>query len=147
MWHVLEHLPDPQCALAKIHSLLRPDGLLFVAVPNEENQLFRNRIGLRRSLHPLGCLLPEKPSGVAPSQSTTPPYWWGMELHLTHFQPHTLREGLRRAGFETIKFGVDDLYSRRSCSNLAKLYLQKALSGLLSWHFSMNVSVFRKADA
>lgn len=32
--HVLEHLYDPVRALRRIYSLLRPQGLLFVAVPN-----------------------------------------------------------------------------------------------------------------
>ena len=32
--HVLEHLPDPGHALARFHSLLAPEGLLFLEVPN-----------------------------------------------------------------------------------------------------------------
>jgi SAM-dependent methyltransferase len=32
--HVLEHIPDPQTALAGLHRLLRPEGYLFVEVPN-----------------------------------------------------------------------------------------------------------------
>ncbi len=34
LWHVLEHLADPVAALRKAHSILRPNGLLVVAVPN-----------------------------------------------------------------------------------------------------------------
>lgn len=34
LWHVLEHLENPQAALARAHALLRPGGLLAVAVPN-----------------------------------------------------------------------------------------------------------------
>jgi 2-polyprenyl-3-methyl-5-hydroxy-6-metoxy-1,4-benzoquinol methylase len=34
MRHVLEHFPHPEEALATIHSLLKPKGLLYVAVPN-----------------------------------------------------------------------------------------------------------------
>ena len=37
LWHVLEHLPDPRAALAKAHTLLKPGGLLMVAVPNFES--------------------------------------------------------------------------------------------------------------
>jgi 2-polyprenyl-3-methyl-5-hydroxy-6-metoxy-1,4-benzoquinol methylase len=32
--HVLEHLKDPDPYLRKIHSLLKPDGVLFIALPN-----------------------------------------------------------------------------------------------------------------
>ncbi len=34
MWHVLEHLPDPEKELGKIKELLHDDGTIFIAVPN-----------------------------------------------------------------------------------------------------------------
>lgn len=34
MWHALEHIPDPVMALSHIHSLLKPGGILLIAVPN-----------------------------------------------------------------------------------------------------------------
>jgi len=34
LWHVLEHLPDVEHQLNKFHKLLKPDGLLVIAVPN-----------------------------------------------------------------------------------------------------------------
>lgn len=37
IWHVLEHLLDPVAALAKAAEVLRPDGILVVAVPNFES--------------------------------------------------------------------------------------------------------------
>lgn len=37
IWHALEHLPDPAGVLAKSRTLLRPGGLLVVAVPNFES--------------------------------------------------------------------------------------------------------------
>ena len=37
LWHVLEHLPDPVSVVARCRELLRPDGLLVVAVPNFES--------------------------------------------------------------------------------------------------------------
>jgi len=34
MWHVLEHMPDPQQVIKKISGMLRKNGLLVFAVPN-----------------------------------------------------------------------------------------------------------------
>ncbi len=119
IWHVLEHVPNPGEVIATAHKLLKPEGILAIAVPNEENSLFRHRLGLRRAVNPLGSLT------------------WGQEIHLTHFQPETLRAALKRADFEILKFGVDDIYADRSWRNLAKLTMQKTLSALIGWHFSM----------
>jgi len=119
LWHVLEHLPDPGNALSIIFNLLEPGGIFGVAVPNEENQLFRHRIGTIKTANPLG------------------PIVWAKEIHLTHFQPATFRAALREHGFQVREFGVDDIYWDRSLSNMAKLTMQKSLSALLQWHFSM----------
>ena len=119
LWHVLEHLPNPGEALSIISALLGPGGIFALAVPNEDNHLFRYRTGLKKSSNPLG------------------PIVWGKEIHLTHFQPATLRAALRDHGFEVRGFGVDDVYWDRSPANLAKLAMQKSLSALFRWHFSM----------
>lgn len=37
IFHVLEHLPDPQAALSKIHATLKPGGCVLVEVPNVES--------------------------------------------------------------------------------------------------------------
>lgn len=43
--HVFEHLPDPVGALARLHDLLAPDGLVFIEIPREDLSVF----ALRRS--------------------------------------------------------------------------------------------------
>jgi 2-polyprenyl-3-methyl-5-hydroxy-6-metoxy-1,4-benzoquinol methylase len=128
MWHVLEHVPDPGHVLEKVHRLLRPNGLLIVAVPNEENFLFRHRLR-PRTPNPLGEPI------------------WGGEIHLTHFQPATLRQAFRCHGFKIEAFGVDDIYFERSLRNSVILQVQKFLAGFTGWHFSMAMyAIGRRED-
>ncbi|RZJ71932.1 class I SAM-dependent methyltransferase [Flavobacterium sp.] len=37
MWHVLEHVPDPEAQLRELHRLLKPDGSIIIAVPNHKS--------------------------------------------------------------------------------------------------------------
>lgn len=37
LWHVLEHVPDPNETLIKIRELLAPNGVLLIAVPNHSS--------------------------------------------------------------------------------------------------------------
>ncbi len=123
MWHVLEHVPIPSVTFSKVHKLLKPSGIFIAAVPNEENCLFRHRIGVSKKENPLGEIT------------------WGSEIHLTHFQPKTLREGLRVNGFEPIALGVDDIYAVRSLRNRMVLGLHKVLTAVLGWNFGVAMYV------
>ena len=75
-WNVLEHLPNPLRSLHYIHQLLRPNGVLYLAVPlcdSWDAQLFGR-------------------------------YWLGWELprHFVMFNRSTLRTTLLKAGFEIV---------------------------------------------
>jgi SAM-dependent methyltransferase len=72
LWHVLEHLPEPRAVVAKCRELLRPGGLLVVAVPNFDS--------LQRM--------------------ATGRHWFHLDLprHLTHFGAQRLRELLAEHG-------------------------------------------------
>ncbi len=118
IWHVLEHVPDPGAVLRKVHSLLRPGGILVVAVPNEENFFIRRRLGAAKS-------------------SPFDPLKFGGEIHLTYFRPGTLRSTLRAAAFEVREFGVDDIYHVRDLKMRLKLPFQQALARMLNWHFAV----------
>lgn len=73
LWHVLEHLRNPRAVLQTALRLLRPDGRLFVAVPNIESfqaRCFRSR-------------------------------WYHLDVprHLFHYSPGTLTKVLADCGF------------------------------------------------
>jgi SAM-dependent methyltransferase len=74
LWDVLEHLPDPRSTLVSIRHLLRPGGLVGIALPNVAGMKARLRANHWR------YYLPELG-------------------HLTHFSPKTLITLLRQAGF------------------------------------------------
>lgn len=73
-WHVLEHLPDPEAALARAATLLRPGGWVFVSLPcidSLQALLFRG-------------------------------YWYGFDdvpRHLHHFSGRSLTMLLTRTAF------------------------------------------------
>lgn len=120
MWHVLEHVPNPGDVLREIWRLLKPGGIVVIAVPNEENTLLRWRLR-KTPMNPLG------------NHEDA----WGNEIHLTHFQPNTMRRSLEICGYRLMFFGVDDIYKQRTVRNLSVVWLQKLLSYLSGWHFSM----------
>ena len=129
IWHVLEHVPDPGAVLRKTHSLLQPGGILMVAVPNEENFLVRKRFGQSRS-------------------SPFAPLIFGGEIHLSYFQPATLRTVLQVAGFDVLRFGVDDAYYDRGLQMQVKIAAQELLARLLHWHFAVAMyAVCRRSDS
>ncbi|MBP7928072.1 class I SAM-dependent methyltransferase [Patescibacteria group bacterium] len=41
MWHVLEHIENPTEVLRELHRILKPDGLIFISVPNINSFSFR----------------------------------------------------------------------------------------------------------
>lgn len=113
--HVLEHVPDPADMLARCKELLRPDGLLFLAVPNDSPRGWYKRFwGTRRTLR---RVLHRSSPGI--SYRETPPFDIvdvaiapaTAEIHLSHFSPECLRELLTRSGFDVVYVGFDTCYT------------------------------------
>jgi SAM-dependent methyltransferase len=77
LWHVLEHLPDPDRTLRDCAAWLRPGGLLLLAVPNLESWQARVFGGAWFHLDP--------------------------PFHLHHFAPGSLAHALAKAGFEVLE--------------------------------------------
>ncbi len=76
MWHVLEHLRRPAEVLHQLSQHLSPGGVLVISVPNFAS--------LQRAVFQGGWFHLDPPR------------------HLTHFEPATLQDCLRRAGLEPV---------------------------------------------
>ena len=89
MFHVLEHLYDPQVCLEEAHRLLRPNGRLIVQVPNAASWLF--------------LLLGEN--------------WTGADVprHLWLFRPRDLDALLDGCGFEVVRYKHFSLRDNPAC--------------------------------
>lgn len=78
LWHVLEHVYNLTQTLEKLNDILSDNGLLIIAVPNpaSDDALYYSH------------------------------FWAAYDVprHLYHFTPRVLKEALKRAGFEPIKF-------------------------------------------
>ena len=113
---VLEHLPDPGNALAKINTILAPGGAVFIKVPNMQ---FLQFITLVLSKTHLAKILPFLGEGLSMNPRE----------HLYNFYPRALCELLSKQGFKPEKFLF---FSALSNGNSRKDQLKKAYS-LLAW--------------
>lgn len=77
LWHVLEHLPQPENMITKIHELLRDKGVLALAVPNFSSH---DRLHYQNN-------------------------WAALDVprHRWHFTPEGLEEMLSNGGFKLLK--------------------------------------------
>ncbi len=73
LWDVVEHVPDPQDLLRRLHRMLKPSGVLVIETQNVDSRL-AGLLG-RRWQH------------------------YKHEEHLYHFNPQTMRRLLDQAGF------------------------------------------------
>ncbi len=89
IWHVLEHVSNPKSTIAEIYRLLKPNGLLVIAVPNVDNFLMQTLYRLVKRKELKYFSIEDK------------------ELHLYHFSEKTLRVVLESAGFSIVRAGID----------------------------------------
>jgi len=86
MADVLEHMPFPQDGLAAARRLLRPEGILFVSMPNYNCAAWR----------------------LLDSNDANP--YWGEIEHFHNFSRARLYTLMRDTGFEAVHYGVSERY-------------------------------------
>lgn len=115
MWHVLEHLSEPDKALRRITNILKPHGLLVIAVPNEISHLYSP-----------AALQKKNPFGKLKCSE---------EIHLLHFTPRILTDILKNQfGLDVLELGVDDVHIHKRKQKLPGMYLNQVLCKLFGSH-------------
>ncbi|HAW49539.1 TPA: hypothetical protein DCX16_01110 [bacterium] len=106
MWDVLEHTPDPAGELKEASRLLKNGGLLIVNFPDIGDILAR--IAGRK-------------------------WWFLLSVHLYYFTPKTLREMLKKTGFEPFKKRLHfQILTLGYLSDMLRLY-SKPISCMMSF--------------
>lgn len=108
--HVLEHVADYEGTFQVLRSVLKPDGVLFIAVPNA------------RSLRAMLALPGLTERGITGDR------FHAFPIHLAHFNARALKTLLSNHGFdaigaETYGFGVQDLLLKKPAGDSGRTRL------------------------
>lgn len=107
-WAVLEHLLEPKAFLEKARSLLKPEGICIVLVPNMKS-LAARLLGRRyRYIYPQHLNYFTRPTLT----KLIEPRFAVVEVHSTHFNPIVLWQDWRRAGGEVLNRERAELLAR-----------------------------------
>ncbi|MGB9123395.1 MAG: class I SAM-dependent methyltransferase [Candidatus Angelobacter sp.] len=103
LFHVLEHVPDPGMLVSRCHALLRTQGILVIAVPNDVLAWTSKikKIGKRLGLKSFQKFSPRL--GISRAGASR-------EIHLSHFTPTVLRRLLENSGLRIIEEALDPYY-------------------------------------
>ncbi|MGC2743589.1 MAG: class I SAM-dependent methyltransferase [Candidatus Angelobacter sp.] len=103
LFHVLEHVPDPGKLVSRCHALLRAQGTLVIAVPND---VLAWTSKVKKAGKKLGIKSFQKFSpklGIARAGASR-------EIHLSHFTPAVLRQLLETSGLHLTEESLDPYY-------------------------------------
>jgi 2-polyprenyl-3-methyl-5-hydroxy-6-metoxy-1,4-benzoquinol methylase len=103
LFHVLEHVPDPAMSIGRCHALLKSQGILIIAVPNDilawssKVKKLGKQLGLR-AFQKFSPTLGITRAGTS------------REIHLSHFTPSALRKLLESGGLRDVEESLDPYF-------------------------------------
>jgi len=103
LFHVLEHVPDPDKLVNVCHALLRAQGILVIAVPNDVLAWTSKikKLGKKLGLKSFQKFSPKL--GISRAGTSR-------EIHLSHFTPPVLRRLIEDAGLSMVEESLDPYY-------------------------------------
>jgi 2-polyprenyl-3-methyl-5-hydroxy-6-metoxy-1,4-benzoquinol methylase len=115
MHQVLEHVKQPRKYMSKIHSIVKPGGCVFIAVPNIKSasnklKFFLERLGLRK-----------KNIGK----------YYDTNHHLLYFEPKTLKGLVEEYGFKIV-FQRNGHYTRPNQSKFKRFIMRHFTEALFA---------------
>jgi ubiquinone/menaquinone biosynthesis C-methylase UbiE len=123
LFHVLEHVPYPSQLMEKCYDLLRDDGILVIAVPNETAS-FITHISVsvvqpvKRLLSSLG-IGSFRSSGKYGLQKIILDGSLG-DIHLSHFDASVLKKWLTQKHFDLIEDTLDPYFAAKGVAKIAQ---------------------------
>ncbi|HEY4677992.1 MAG TPA: class I SAM-dependent methyltransferase [Candidatus Angelobacter sp.] len=115
LFHVLEHVPDPGKLISCCHTLLRAQGTLILAVPNDVLAWTSKikKVGKKLGLRSFQKFSPKL--GISRAGASR-------EIHLSHFTPPVLCRLLENCGLQVTEESLDPYYVSRGI----RLFLDNA---------------------
>jgi len=119
LFHVLEHVPDPRMLIDRCQAILKPSGMLLIAVPNDVLAWSSTikKLGKRLLIRPFQKFSPVL--GISRAGASR-------EIHLSHFTPSVLRQLLESSGLHVVEESLDPYY----VSSGVRLFLDSAYYAL-----------------
>ncbi len=111
---VFEHITEPQPFLREASRFLKPDGILYVKVPNVRWSLFKQGM--------LGL------ANVKPDQGL-----WDSYEHVVHYSDTTLRAMLAKSGFRTLQISLEPPVQTPNWHEFVGQYFQYPTPWAMDW--------------
>jgi SAM-dependent methyltransferase len=134
LWHVLEHLPNPAQTLQFCHGLMSQRGRMVLAMPNDGDAVWALTAMTNRLRRGLGRMPSSRYVRLRP----------GVESHIQHFEPLSIRRLLARCGFVVEIITVDDASPRRSRLGEISFRVRRFLSRATPWNVGREMLVVAK---
>ncbi|MGE0040285.1 MAG: methyltransferase domain-containing protein [Vicinamibacterales bacterium] len=120
---VFEHIVEPQAFLQTALRFLKPDGVIYIKVPNARWNLFKQGMLAR--------------AGRRPSQGV-----WDSYEHVVHYTDPTLRAMLEKAGLRVRHLGIGKAIQTPIWHEVVGHYYQYPTPMLMDWRRQLGRSAF-----